>query len=254
MDRTIRDFAEALAGAQVDLFFYAGHGLQLGGQNYLVPIDAKLTTASAIDFEMVRLDLVHRTMDRESNTNISIMDACRDNPLARNLARALGDLSNQAIELGRALSRTPRRASNGGMAYIDALCARKFYASVGEFWGMNQMKSIASRAIAFAVALFAFVGIGKAQEPTLLSMNGGDTLQVRVVTLVTATCDPLFLSFEGIDILEAPPELSLKFEPGIVRTYTTTRDCAKPVNRGIIMATAKMLPCRKSACLRFVCA
>jgi uncharacterized caspase-like protein len=46
MDRTIRDFAEALAGAHVGLFFYAGHGLQVGGQNYLVPIDARLTTAS----------------------------------------------------------------------------------------------------------------------------------------------------------------------------------------------------------------
>ncbi len=95
MDRTVRDFAEALGGAQVGLFFYAGHGLQVGGQNYLVPIDAKLTTASAIDFEMVRLDLVHRTMERETSTNILIMDACRDNPLARNLARALGTRSTQ---------------------------------------------------------------------------------------------------------------------------------------------------------------
>jgi hypothetical protein len=95
MDRTIRDFAEALGGAQTGLFFYAGHGLQVGGQNYLVPIDAKLTTASAVDFEMVRLDLVHRTMERETSTNIIIMDACRDNPLARNLARALGTRSTQ---------------------------------------------------------------------------------------------------------------------------------------------------------------
>jgi Caspase domain len=77
------------------------HGLQVGGQNYLVPIDAKLTTASAIDFEMVRLDLVHRTMERETNTNILIMDACRDNPLARNLTRALGTRSTQ---IGRGLA------------------------------------------------------------------------------------------------------------------------------------------------------
>jgi hypothetical protein len=93
MDRLIRDFAEALSGAQVGLFFYAGHGLQVGGQNYLVPVDAKLSTASAIDFEMVRLDLVHRTMEREASTNILMMDACRDNPLSRNLARALGTRS-----------------------------------------------------------------------------------------------------------------------------------------------------------------
>lgn len=95
MDRTVRDFATALNGAQVGLFFYAGHGLQVGGQNYLVPIDAQLTTASAVDFEMLRLELVHRAMERETNTNIIIMDACRDNPLARNLARALGTRSTQ---------------------------------------------------------------------------------------------------------------------------------------------------------------
>ena len=101
MDRTIRDFAGALSGAHVGLFFYAGHGLQVGGQNYLVPVDAKLSTASAVDFEMVRLDLVHRTMEREASTNILIMDACRDNPLARNLARALGTRSTQ---IGRGLA------------------------------------------------------------------------------------------------------------------------------------------------------
>jgi uncharacterized caspase-like protein len=101
MDRTVRDFAGVLAGAQVGLFFYAGHGLQFNGQNYLVPVDAKLTTASAIDFEMVRLDLVQRAMERETTTNILIMDACRDNPLARNLARALGTRSTQ---IGRGLA------------------------------------------------------------------------------------------------------------------------------------------------------
>jgi len=52
------------------VFFYAGHGLQVSGQNYLVPIDAKLEDASGLDFEMVRLDLVQKTMERETQTNI----------------------------------------------------------------------------------------------------------------------------------------------------------------------------------------
>ena len=93
MDRTIRNFAETLAGAQMALFFYAGHGLQVGGQNYLVPIDAKLSSAAALDFETVRLDLIQRTMEREATTNVVILDACRDNPLSRNLARSLGTRS-----------------------------------------------------------------------------------------------------------------------------------------------------------------
>jgi len=83
------------------LFFYAGHGLQVAGQNYLVPIDAQAETAAALDFEMVRLDLVHRTMEREAQTNIIFLDACRNNPLTRNLARALGTRSTQ---IGRGLA------------------------------------------------------------------------------------------------------------------------------------------------------
>ena len=89
-DRKVAEFAGALRGASVGLFFYAGHGLQVGGQNYLVPVDAQADTAAALDFQMVRLDLVQRTMEREAQTNILFLDACRDNPLARNLARAHG--------------------------------------------------------------------------------------------------------------------------------------------------------------------
>jgi formylglycine-generating enzyme required for sulfatase activity len=101
LDRKIRDFATALQGADMGGFFYAGHGLQVAGQNYIVPVDAKAETASALDFEMVRLDLVQRTMEREAPTNILFLDACRNNPLARNLARALG---TRSTEVGRGLA------------------------------------------------------------------------------------------------------------------------------------------------------
>jgi uncharacterized caspase-like protein len=97
----IRDFAASLKSAEVGVFFYAGHGLHVSGHNYLVPIDAQLTSASALDFGMVRLDLVHRTMEREAKTNILFFDACRDNPLARNLARAMG---SRSAEIGRGLA------------------------------------------------------------------------------------------------------------------------------------------------------
>jgi uncharacterized caspase-like protein len=102
-DRKVRDFAEALSGAKVGVFFYAGHGLQVAGHNYLVPVDAKLSTAAALDWEMVRLDLVQRTMERETETNVLFLDACRDNPLARNLARAMGTRSS---DIGRGLAAT----------------------------------------------------------------------------------------------------------------------------------------------------
>jgi uncharacterized caspase-like protein len=100
-ERKVREFASAMQGAQVGVFFYAGHGLQVAGHNYLVPIDAQLSTAAALDFEMVGLDLVHRTMEREAQTNILFLDACRDNPLARNLARSMG---TRSTEVGKGLA------------------------------------------------------------------------------------------------------------------------------------------------------
>lgn len=103
MDRTIKEFSAALSGAETGIFFYAGHGLQVGGVNYLVPIDAQLTTVAALDWEMVRLDLVQRTMERDATTNILFLDACRNNPLARNLARALG---TRSADIGRGLAAT----------------------------------------------------------------------------------------------------------------------------------------------------
>ena len=98
-DRTIRNFSASLVGAEAGVFFYAGHGLQVAGKNYLVPIDAELSTAEALEFEMVQLDVVHRIMERQTSTNIIF--ACRNNPLSRNLARAMG---TRSADIGRGLA------------------------------------------------------------------------------------------------------------------------------------------------------
>jgi TRAP-type mannitol/chloroaromatic compound transport system substrate-binding protein len=100
-DQRVRDFALALKGTDAGVFFYAGHGLQVAGQNYLVPVDAKADEAAALDLEMVRVDVIHRIMERQTNTNILFLDACRDNPLARNLARSMGTRSS---DVGRGLA------------------------------------------------------------------------------------------------------------------------------------------------------
>jgi uncharacterized caspase-like protein len=101
MNEKIAKFAEVLSGADVGVFFYAGHGLQVGGKNYLIPVDAKLMTANSIDFEIVPFALVQRVMERETKTNIIFLDACRDNPLAQNLTRAMG---TRGTEIPRGLA------------------------------------------------------------------------------------------------------------------------------------------------------
>jgi uncharacterized caspase-like protein len=95
LDIKVRDFARALDGADVAVFFYAGHALQVGGRNYLVPVDASMRAERDLDFEAIGVDFVLKQMeiDRENKTNIVFLDACRDNPLARNLARSMGTRS-----------------------------------------------------------------------------------------------------------------------------------------------------------------
>jgi uncharacterized caspase-like protein len=94
MREKIKLFSERLSGADVGLFYYGGHGIQVSGKNYLVPIDAKLNGASDLDFVAMDLDLVLRNMERETPTNIVFLDACRDNPLVGNLAKSMGTRSS----------------------------------------------------------------------------------------------------------------------------------------------------------------
>lgn len=99
MRRTISRFAAALEDATVGVFYYAGHGIQLNGTNYLVPTDSKLENQYSPQFELIRVDLVQSVMENKKRTNILFLDACRDNPLARNLARAMGTRST-SLPLG----------------------------------------------------------------------------------------------------------------------------------------------------------
>ncbi|WP_171128465.1 MULTISPECIES: caspase family protein [unclassified Ruegeria] len=117
-----RDFGEALLrfeqrldGATHALFFYAGHGMQLRGENYLLSVDAKVQNQHLIDSEAVRLSKVLNLMESRAATSIAFIDACRDNPLANALRDRVPDQA-RSLGLGRGL------AVVGG-AYSDSLVA-----------------------------------------------------------------------------------------------------------------------------------
>ena len=101
---TIETFARAIDGADVALFFYAGHGLQLNDRNYLVSIDAQLTNEFLIPSETIQLDAVVRLMESKVPVNVVLLDACRNNPLADNLKRSL-EIMRRSSALGRGLAR-----------------------------------------------------------------------------------------------------------------------------------------------------
>ncbi len=83
MQRAINEFAVESADADVSLFYYAGHGLQLAGRNYLVPVDAELRTANDIAVKTVALDPVLSELGKGNGSHLVFLDACRNNPFAR---------------------------------------------------------------------------------------------------------------------------------------------------------------------------
>ena len=81
MRDSLRQFARAAQDAEAALVFYAGHGLQYRGRNYLVPIDAKLEDEFDLDYETVRVDDVVEELNRADGPRILVLDACRNLPL-----------------------------------------------------------------------------------------------------------------------------------------------------------------------------
>jgi Caspase domain/Bacterial Ig domain len=84
MGEAIRAFGQQLRGGNVGLFYFAGHGVQVNGINYLIPIGAQIEKELDVEFEAVHVDRVLAEMEAaENKMNIVILDACRGNPLAR---------------------------------------------------------------------------------------------------------------------------------------------------------------------------
>jgi hypothetical protein len=80
-DRAVQSFGAQLQGADVGLFFYAGHGVQVRGTNYLIPVDANPTRETDVDFQMLDTTLVLRQMEGAgARLNLVVLDACRNNP------------------------------------------------------------------------------------------------------------------------------------------------------------------------------
>jgi uncharacterized caspase-like protein len=99
----IDEFARALEGADVGLFFYAGHGLQINDKNFLVTTQAKLESTFLVPSETIELDAVIRLMESKAGTNLVFLDACRNNPLTDNLKRNLA-ATNRAATVSRGLA------------------------------------------------------------------------------------------------------------------------------------------------------
>ena len=94
------DFQRAASASEVAVVFYAGHGIEVDGRNFLVPVDARLASDQDVEFEAIPLALVSRAVSRASGLRLVVLDACRENPFAVSMQRAGATRS-----IGRGLAR-----------------------------------------------------------------------------------------------------------------------------------------------------
>lgn len=99
MRDVIRTFSQKVVGADVALVFYAGHGLQVDGKNYLLPVDAQIETRADLEFGSIDLNLLLSFMEGQAKTSIIFLDACRDNPMGTKLTRG-----TRSASVGRGLA------------------------------------------------------------------------------------------------------------------------------------------------------
>ncbi|MEA3490758.1 MAG: caspase family protein [Campylobacterota bacterium] len=95
MKKIVRKFAHKLRKGGVGFFYYAGHGMELEGQNYLVPTKADIPDSTEVEFETLPVKMIINKMEKSHNRlNIIVLDACRNNPLGRGGAGGLAAINN----------------------------------------------------------------------------------------------------------------------------------------------------------------
>jgi hypothetical protein len=118
-DGAVSTFARKLVGADLAMFFYAGHGLQFNGVNYLLPVDTKIEGEYALRRKAVLAQEVIDQMERAAKVSLVFLDACRNNTLLRDLEHSLPEQSRSTASQ-RGLARMDPRGNNTLIAFATA--------------------------------------------------------------------------------------------------------------------------------------
>lgn len=154
LDEAVQAFGREMQGADVAMFYYAGHGVQVRGTNYLVPVDANPTREADVDFQMLDVNLVLNQMQGSgTRLNMIILDACRNNPFgARGLRAASGGLAQLRAPDGTLISyatqpgNVAQDGDDGHSPYTRALAATLRRPGLDLFGTFNQVGLAVKRA------------------------------------------------------------------------------------------------------------
>jgi uncharacterized caspase-like protein len=186
MEHAIRDFGKRLRGGAVGLFYYAGHGVQIEGENYLVPVGADVEDAADVKYELVNVGYVLDEMKNAANRlNIVILDACRNNPFGgrglRALSRGLAQMQAPEGTLISYATQPGNTASDGNgknSPFTKALTAAMMKPGLGVFDTFNE------------VGLTVKAATGGQQQPWLASSPIEGTFQFRAGSAAPVPAPP----------------------------------------------------------------
>jgi hypothetical protein len=188
MRRALRDFHDQTVDADVAVVYYAGHGIEIDGTNFLIPIDATLERDTDVYDEAFSLDRVLIAIEPAKQLRLVIVDACRNNPFADTMKRTLGSRS-----IGRGLARVEPATTNtlvafaakAGLTALDGNDKDSPYATA-------LVKYIATPGLDLRRA-FGFVrddvlkATGNRQEPYVYGSLGGEDVSLVPAKSVVAT-------------------------------------------------------------------
>ncbi len=209
--RAIGDFSDQAADSDVAVVYFAGHGIEIDGMNYLIPVDARLVRDFDVEDETVSLDRVLKALEGVKRLKLVILDACRENPFVRTMRRTVASRS-----VGRGLARVEPATSDtlvvfaakAGSVALDGDGANSPFTTA-------LLKHIATPGLDVRLALGRVRDdvlslTGRRQEPFLYGSLGGESIalvngpvQAIPAALPCAAAEAHWKSAEAIGTLAA---------------------------------------------------
>ena len=191
--RAVRDFSVTAEGADIAVVYYAGHGIEIGGTNYLIPVDAKLSRTYDVDDEAVPLDRIIWALESVKRLRLILLDACRDNPFPDRM-RSVGVRALGSSGLGK-----PINVGADTLVAYAAKAGSKSYDGDGKNspYATALLRHLAEPGVDIRIALGrvrddVLAMTGGRQEPFIYGSLGGATIALVPLQLpAAAKIEPL---------------------------------------------------------------
>jgi hypothetical protein len=201
MNRAIAEFGSRIGGSEAALFYYAGHGIQVRNQNYLIPVNATIESEAAVPYQGINVNQVLDEMDNgKSGVNIVMLDACRNNPITGKFrsARTRGLASPGSSPKGTVIvyATDPGNIASDGSGRNGLFTAGLLTAFKGRDLSLDGVLTVASAEVERAS--------NQAQTPYI---NGPKTLQKSFRFRVTAESGPAEQPPVAVAVAATPPSV-----------------------------------------------